>query len=316
VVGSSNTQIWHTAFTGIELNSGDRILVGETEWGGNLSAIQHLCLRTGAIMQVVPSDENGAINVTALRDMLDDDVRLVCVTWVPAINGLVNDVDAIAEALSDSDAWLFVDAAQSFGQITTDLSNPRFDVVTVSARKYLRAPRGTGFGVFSERFLAGVDPIGIDQSSGPWSDGGPKLRPDARRFEYGETSFAVRLGLEAAVSDALELNWIEISHSILALADYARQRLSDIQGIEVQDKGDQVSGIVTFSVTGLNPSDIIASLHKEQINLSSPGEPYGPLWFAAGRPQIVRMSPYSFNTRAEIDKTVAILTTLAAQAKS
>jgi len=310
-ISESHTAAWQRAFQAVSLEEGDRVLVGRTEWGGNLSAIWQRCRSTGAEMEIIPSDPSGAIDATALARMLDHRVRVVCATWVPAVTGIVNAVEQVAMALKDHPAWLFVDAAQAFGNVATDLSHARLDVVTVSARKYLRAPRGTGFAVYSRRFLSNVEPLGMDQFSGPWqADEGPDPISGARRFEFIETSFAVRLGLAAAVKFALARDLEADMTTIQAMAAELRAALADLPDVTVQDHGDSLSGIVTFSHDTFTPVQIKAALGAVRINIGAPQHSYGPLWYASDHPAVARLSPHAFNTHAELERAVKTIANL------
>lgn len=306
-LSGSHTAAWQAAFQAVPLGEGDRILVGESEWGGNLSAVWWRGRATGAVMEVVPSDPSGAMDPAALSRMLDGRVKIVCVTLAPAVNGLVNPIERIVDALSGHPAWLFVDAAQAFASVVLDLSDPRLDLATVSGRKYLRAPRGTGFAAYSRRFLDGVSPLGLDQFSGPWTGSEPVPIPDARRFEFLETSFAVRLGLKAAVDLALGRNLAEDMRRIGELAEHARGALSGLPAVTVRDTCESLSGIVTFSHARLPPTEIRSSLKAGGINVAAPPEPYAPLWARAGRPAVTRISPHAFNTHDEIETAVAAI---------
>lgn len=306
-IAESHTAVWQTAFQAAPLGEGDRILVGETEWGGNLSAIWQRCRATGAVMDVIPSNPAGAIDPVALSHMLDSRVKLVCVTVVPAVNGLVNPMEHIVEALSGHPAWLFVDAAQAFGNVIQNLSEPRFDLVTVSARKYLRAPRGTGFGAYSQRFLDEIASVGLDQFSGPWTGSGPTPVSNARKFEFIETSFAVRLGLRAAVDIALGRDLVADMTRIGELAEHARADLAMLPAVTVHDRCDALSGIVTFSHDQIAPTQMQAALKAKGINVAAPQEHYAPLWMHAGHPYVTRISPHAFNTHHEIKTAVAAI---------
>ena len=309
-VAESHTAAWQTALQALPLRAGDRILVAETEWGGNLSAIWQRCRATGAEMVVVPSGPTGAVDPAAMRSMLDARVKLVCITLVPAVNGLVNDIDAIAQSLTGHPAWLFVDAAQAFGNVLHDLSLARADLVTVSGRKYLRGPRGTGFATYSQRLLDEVVPLGLDQASGPWIGEAPAPIAGARRFEFQETSFAVRLGLAAAVNVALERDLGADMCRIADLAEHARAALATLSEVRLQDTHDRCSGIVTFSHARLPSADIRAALAAKRINVAAPGDSYAPLWRRAGRPAVTRLSPHAFNTHAEVETAVAAIAAL------
>lgn len=309
-LAESHTAAWQTAFRAVPLQDGDRILVGETEWGGNCSAIWRRAAATGAKMGIIPSYSTGAIDTRALSKMLDNRVKLVCLTLVPAINGLINPVEPIVEQLRGHPAWLFVDAAQAFANVVQHLSEPRFDVVTVSARKYLRAPRGTGFAVYSQRFMDEITPVELDQFSGPWRGEAPVPITSARKFEFVETSLAVRLGLKAAVDLALSRDLAADMRRISELATYARESLRSLPDVSVQDIHADLSGIVTFAHATRSPVDIVAALKAKRINVASPQEPYAPLWFRAGRPPVTRISPHAFNTHGEIEAAVAEIAAL------
>ena len=308
---SSNTEAWQKPFLAVDLRPGDRVLVGETEWGGNISALQYRCDLNDASLEIIPSTDSGMINTDALAAMLDDKVRMVCVTWVSAVNGGVNPAHRVADVLKDNKAWLFIDAAQYFGQVGVDLSHPRFDVVTVSGRKYLRGPRGVGFAVLSERFLADVNPRGIDQFSGPYGDKGVVIRNDARKFEYGESSYMIRMGLVSALQESLATDWIAVQGSISELAVQLRAGLSAIKDVSICDTDERLSGIVTFSHSHLQPSAFMAALAAKNINMAAPAKAYAPFWFAAGRPVVSRLSPHVFNTSDEINMALEAIETFA-----
>ena len=297
----SNTDAWQKPFLALGLRQGDRVLVGETEWGGNISALKYRCNIHGAKLEIIPSTDAGMIDTDALANMLDDKVRLVCVTWVSAINGGINPAYAVAETLASSQAWLFVDAAQSFGQVSLDLSHSRFDVVTVSTRKYLRGPRGIGFTVLSDRFLEQVNPHGVDQFSGPFFGNAVTIREDAKKFEYGESSYMIRMGLGNALQVALTTDWQEIQSTITRLATQLRSGLAAIKGVSVHDTAPDLSGIVTFSHDHLSPSHFVKQLAAKNINIAAPMQIYAPFWFHAGRPPVNRLSPHAFNTNSEIE---------------
>lgn len=309
-LGPSNNAVWIGAVQAIPLGAGGRILVGETEWGGNLSAIWRLCQTSGAEMAIVPSDGRGAMDPGALRAMLDGRVRLVCVTLAPAVNGLVNPLAALAEALADHPAWLVVDAAQAFCNCWGAFDLPRVDVWTAPGRKFLRAPRGTGFAVYSPRFLEALAPAAVDQISAPWGAEGPALRAGARRFELAERAVAIQCGFEAAVAVARGRDAAADRAAMAAKAAALREALAGLPEIAVQDSGEALSAIVAFAHARRAPGEIVAALRERKINAAAPTPAYAPLWFGAGRPPVARLSPHAFTTEAELESAVAAIAAL------
>lgn len=120
---SSGSAAWGLAFAALPpLAAGDRILVGRQEWGGNLSTMQAAAKRAGARIETIPVNEDGSVNANALAAMIDDRVRLVALTWLPANGGLINDAAAIGKVTRAAGIPYFIDAAQALGQLPVDVA--------------------------------------------------------------------------------------------------------------------------------------------------------------------------------------------------
>ena len=81
---------WCHAFYALPLSAGDRILTCEAEYAVNYVAFLQRKKRDGIVIDIVPSDENGVIDISALEKMIDDDVALIATTWLLTNGGLVN----------------------------------------------------------------------------------------------------------------------------------------------------------------------------------------------------------------------------------
>lgn len=303
IITDSHTNAWQKPFLAIDLAPGDVVLAGTAEWGGNLSMIHHACRRMGASYKIIPDDESGRMDLQALEDALKDErVKLVCATWVAATSGLVNPVREIGNLVAGTQALYFIDGAQAIGQFPVDIRDLGCDVLTTSARKFLRAPRGTGFGWISRRFLDRHEPVGVDQFSAPWTGREPALRQDARRFETGESNYAARLGLLAALELASGRDSAADYTAIRKLARQARERLADIPGVTVLEDDRFSCGLVTFHCDRMEPAKLAAALRERRINIAAPTSRYAPISMQKrGFGAINRLSPHAFNTPAEVD---------------
>lgn len=81
---------WQMAFYSLPFAKGDRILTAEAEYAANYIAFLQVAKRTGAVIDVVPSDKAGELDVAALERMIDERVKLIAITWVPTNGGLTN----------------------------------------------------------------------------------------------------------------------------------------------------------------------------------------------------------------------------------
>src|SRR5918995_393220 len=84
------TRAWDMAFYALPFADGDRILTARAEYASNVIAFLQVAERTGAVVEVIPSDETGQVSVEALQGMIDDRVKLIAITHVPTNGGLGN----------------------------------------------------------------------------------------------------------------------------------------------------------------------------------------------------------------------------------
>ncbi|MEI6000397.1 aminotransferase class V-fold PLP-dependent enzyme [Paraburkholderia bengalensis] len=302
---TGNSPGWGAAFAALgSWRSGERILVGRHEWGGNLAAMRLAAQRAGATIEEIPSDSCGTVDPHALEAMLDDRVRLIALTWLPANGGLINPAAAIGRVARRHGIPYFIDAAQAVGQLPIDVVEVGCDVLSGAGRKALRGPRGTGLLYVRQDFLSRLAPAFVDTRSAPLdANGEPVLRNDAVRFESSEASLALHCGLANALQEALEIGIDTIRARIDGIAQTLRTQLAAIPGVTVLDQGVERSGLVAFNLTGLDAVSVQRSLAAQGITIGSNGVGYTPLDMEfRGLKQIARASVSYLTTESEISK--------------
>lgn len=311
-----NSPGWGAAFAALgPWRAGDRILVGRHEWGGNLSAMRLTAQRAGASIETIPSDDSGCVDPAALQAMLDERVRLIALTWLPANGGLINPAAAVGRVARAAGVPYFIDAAQAVGQLPVDVAEVGCDVLSGAGRKALRGPRGTGLLYVRRDFLPRLTPAFVDTYSAPLgADGQPQVRADAARFESAEASLALRCGQANALREALDIGLEAIRDRIDTVAQALRAELAAIAGIEVLDQGRERSGLVSFNLAGHEATAVQRALAAQGIIIGSNGVPYTPLDMnARGLTQIARASVSYLTRDDEIDRLLDALRMLARQ---
>ena len=298
------TRAWDMAFYSIPFEPGDRILTAMAEYASNYIAFLQVSRRTGAKVEVVPNDEHGQLSVEALRETIDENVRLVAMTHVPTNGGLVNPAEEVGEVARDAGALYLLDACQSVGQMPLDVRAVGCDMLSATGRKYLRGPRGTGFLYVRREVLEDLEPPFLDLHAAEWTARESfEVRPDARRFENWEANYAGKVGLGVAIDYALGWGLDATYERVKTLAEDLRSGLGDLPGVEVRDLGVERCGIVTFSVEGRDAEDVSGRLSEEGIN-TSVSPPSSTLLDMEDRDldALVRASVHYYNTEEEVER--------------
>jgi selenocysteine lyase/cysteine desulfurase len=306
------TRAWDMAFYAMRFGPGDRILTARTEYASNVIAFLQTAARTDAQIEVVDNDEHGQLSVEDLRRRLNDDVKLAAVSHVPTHSGLVNPAVEIGRLTRAAGVPFLLDACQSVGQIPIDVDEIGCDMLSATGRKFLRGPRGTGFLYVADRLIGQLEPPFLDLHAATWTaEHEYEIRPDARRFENWETYYAAKIGLGVAVDYALDWGMQAIEERVTALAGRLRQRLAELPGVTVQDHGQRLCGIVTFTVDDVSAADVQSRLTAGGINTSVVAVGSARYDLAArGLPAVVRASVHYYNTDDEIEQLCAALSRL------
>lgn len=308
----SATTSWDRAFSAIAFTypftSKSKILVSSSEYASNVLPIMQIVKHTGATIEFIEDSPLGVTDLQSLENRMDESVALVAINHCPSQNGLINDVAAIGEIVraKNPNTWYLVDACQSVGQLAVSAPEIGADFLSVTGRKFLRGPRGTGFLHCSPRALTELEPFPLDLHSGHWdSVTHYSLQEGARRFESWEKSYAALLGLGAAVDYALSLGMSAIENRITKLAEYARMQLATISGVSILDRGSIRSGIVTFQHASKPAALIVTGLGAAGINVSLGTPDYSQVdYLGHGVAALIRVSPHVYNTTEEIDALV------------
>jgi len=296
------------AMSSFDFRRGDVIVTTRSDYTSY--QIQFLALSQRLGVEVLHAEDlpEGGVDPESVRALAaNPKCRLVHVSWVPTHSGLVQDVEAVGVVCEALGVPYLVDACQAVGQIPIDVRSLRCDYLAVTARKFLRGPRGIGFLYASDRALArGDHPLFVDMRGATWIDPSRyELADSAIRFEDWEFAYALVLGLAEATKYARSIGVTVAQQRAWALAESLRSQLSSIDGVRVLDRGSVRSAIVTADIPGWYAPDLVSALRERRINSAATLRWYGLLDLTPRNiTSAIRLSPHYYNTEDEIATTV------------
>ncbi len=303
---------WCLAFYAVDLQPGDRVLTTEAEYSSNYINYLKVARDKDVVIDVVPSDAGGQLDVAALERMIDGKVKLIAITHVPTNGGLVNPAAEVGRVARSHGILYLLDACQSPGQIALDVEAIGCDFLSATGRKYLRGPRGSGFLYVRKSLLETIEPPMLDNHAAVWTARDRfELQGDARRFENWEFNYAAVLGLGASVDYALSWGLDAIETRVTSLAAQFRTALAAVPGVRITDIGASKCGIVTFTKEGFEAPAMQAALRAQNINVSNSTIKSTRIDMERrGLENILRASLHYYNTEDEIERLCAAVARL------
>jgi selenocysteine lyase/cysteine desulfurase len=312
-VVENSTVAFFQALSAFDFKPGDVIVTTRNDYISNQLAYLSLARRRGVEVRRAADLPSGGADPQSVKELLRDSrVRLLAVTWVPTNSGLIQPVETLGEIAEAAGMPYLVDGCQAVGQIPVDVTKLRCDFFSGTARKFLRGPRGIGFLYVSDRALQRGDfPLYIDMRGADWvSADSFAPAPDARRFENWEFAYSLVLGLGEAARYALAVGVERGGRRARDLAARLRGKLSELRGIRVLDRGNELAAIVTIEVAGWEASELSRVLRTCGINTSASLRAYAVIDMDEKRAaSALRLSPHYYNTEDEIDRVVEQLKT-------
>lgn len=309
---SSATDAWDRAFYSLRLNRGDKIITAFNEYCSNFVAFLHRAQKDGVSIIVIDRDDSSALDLKALEARIDQQVKLIAISHVPSSSGQINPVAAVGRIARAHGIPYLLDACQSVGQLPVNVDDIGCDMLTGTARKFLRGPRGTGFLYIRRSFLAELDPVMLTNQAAGWTTADSySLREDARIMEAWERNVAAQLALGAAADYLLELGIDRVAGRTAALTRYLRNGLAALKTVIPTDPGPDLCAIVTFQHRTHAPDVVKKMMEQQKIAVQVSSVDHTRLDLdARGISKTIRVSPHYYNTEDEINRFLKALDAL------
>lgn len=291
---------------------GDRIVLTRAEHASNLFPWQRAAAHAGAEVVLADVRADGTLDPAAVEALLTPRTRLVAMTHVSNVLGLVYPVATIAALARRVGAAVVVDAAQSAPHVRLDVQALGCDFLAFSSHKML-GPMGVGVLWARRDRLDEMPPYHVGSNMAHGTDlGGAVFEPGALRFQAGTPDVSGPVGLAAAISVLESMGFEAIAERDRELAAYGLARLRDVPGLQLLGTAgpDHRVPVFTFTLEGVPVSRIVAAADAEGVAIRGGDMAAVPLLARFGVAAAARASAYLYNSTADIDRLAAVLHTL------
>ena len=300
--GSINTVAF--SFGEKYVKSGDEILISEMEHHSNIVPWQMLCERKGAILKVIPFNDNGELNLEKLDELLTDKTRIVALTHASNSLATINPVKKVIQKAHARGIAVLLDGAQMVQHGEVDVRDLDCDFYVFSSHKIF-GPTGSGVLYGKEAILEELPPY---QGGGDMVDqvrfDGTSYNTLPFKFEAGTSNYTGAIGLAAALDYLQSIGFQAIGQYEQELSTYTLEKLKAIKGLKIYGNAPERISVFSFLLDGIHTYDAGMILDKMGIAVRTGTHCTQPVMDHFGIEGTIRASLVFYNTMEEVDALV------------
>ncbi|MGZ8510000.1 MAG: SufS family cysteine desulfurase [Chitinophagaceae bacterium] len=287
------------------INTGDEIIISTMEHHSNIVPWQILCEEKGAVLKVVPINDQGELLIDEYKKLLSSKTKLVSIVHASNALGTINPVQEIINTAHRAGAIVFIDGAQSAVHLDIDVQQMNCDFFAFSAHK-LYGPTGIGVLYGKKNILESM----------PVFHGGGEMIKEVTfekttyndlpyKFEAGTPNIADAIALKTALDFINQTGKEKIRKHEEELLKYATAQLKQVAGLKIVGTAKEKVSVISFIIDKVHPQDIGILLDNRGIAVRTGHHCTQPLMSRFGIPGTTRASFAVYNTKEEIDELVA-----------
>ena len=283
------------------IHKGDEIILSAMEHHSNILPWQILCEEKGAVLKVIPVNENGELILSEYKRLLSAKTKLIAITHISNTLGVINDVKEITAIAKQNNIPVFIDGAQAIPHMAVDVQDIDCDFYCFSGHK-VYAPTGIGVLYAKEKWI---------EKFKPYQVGGGTIKTVSfekteyvdgpLKFEAGTPNIEGAIGLAAALNYINEIGIENISSYEHELTQYVTQKLKLLNGVVIYGDVANKASVISFNVKNIHPFDVGTLLDKQGIAVRTGHHCTQPLMQCFNIPGTIRASFSFYNTKDEID---------------
>ncbi len=259
------------------------------------------------ITEAKPHCQSGAILAEDIKNALQPDTYMVCLSGASNVSGVINDYEGVGELLKNRGIVFLLDAAQIAGHAHVNMQNYGINVLCASGHKGLNGIQGSGCLIFDKNTQ--IAPTFFGGSGTETFAFIPSGYPEL--LECGTLNLPAILSLYEGVLYNRE-NMIYKQKLLLKLTGYLCENLNKNKNITLYSRQNPV-GIVAFAYKGRSSQEIAGILSDYYDIAVRGGYHCAPLTHKFLKTQedgLVRVSFCENNSTGEADALIYALNDL------
>ena len=289
------------------VKQGDEILISTMEHHSNIVPWQELCIRTGAVLKIIPINNLGELQLDSLEKLLSKKTKIISVTHISNTLGTINPIKKIIELAHLHNAYVVIDGAQAIAHTPVDVQNLDCDFYTFSGHK-LYGPTGIGVLYGKEDLLNKLPPcqfggemilkVTFEKTS---------YNTLPYKFEAGTPNIAGSIALSVGI-DYLNSLPLDLCHQHeMEIHDYALDQLKSFSNIRLIGASQRKSPIISFVAKDIHPHDVGTILNQKGVAVRTGHHCTMPLMEFFNISGTIRASFSFYNSKNEVKRLVDAL---------
>jgi len=286
------------------LEKGDEVIISTLEHHSNIVPWQMICEERGAVLKVIPIDDQGDIIIDEYKKLLSAKTKIVSIVHISNALGTINPVKEVIDLAHEQDIPVLIDGAQATLHEKIDVQELDADFYAFSGHK-VYGPTGIGVLYGKRRWLDAMP---------PYQGGGEMIKTVSFekttynelpfKFEAGTPDISGVIGLGIALEYVKSLGYKNIAEHESELLRYATEKLLEIPGLRIVGTSKNKASVISFLIDGTHPYDIGTILDKLGIAVRTGHHCTQPLMKRFEIPGTVRASFAVYSNKEDIDRLV------------
>ena len=296
------------SYGGEVIGEGDEIVISIMEHHSNIVPWHFHRERNGAVIKWAPVNEDGEFLMEEFAKLLGPKTKMVALTHMSNALGTIVPIKEVIALAHEKGIPVLVDGSQAAVHLPVDVQDLDADFYVFTGHKTY-GPSGIGV-------LYGK--LDLLNAMVPYQGGGEMIldvhedeityAATPHRFEAGTPAIVQAIGLGHALNYMMEVGLENIVAHEAALAEYADQRLRQINSLKLVGTAKNKGAIFSFAMEGAHAHDISTIIDRYGVAVRAGTHCTQPLLERFGLTSTCRASFGMYNTLDEVDALADALT--------